>query len=148
MHLNVMIEDPAGSTVRHHWNVETGTWIEEPHPQSNSPWPANYGYILDTRNPADDDELDILVLSTDPLQTGQRVEVRAVGVLLRPDGDDKVLGVLLDDPLLGHVTRFQDVPAERVQAIDTWFSEWSQIGQWRDEVAARARIQRAQKVRS
>lgn len=147
MQVSVMIEDPDGSTIRHHWNSESGTWIEKPHPYSSRPWPANYGYILNTRNPADNDELDILVLSTDPLQTGQKVEVQAIGVLLRPDGDDKVLGVLIDDPLLGQFSRFQDVPSQRVQAIDDWFSEWSQIGQWRDEIVARSRIQRAQLAR-
>lgn len=144
MQVSVIIEDPIDSTVRHYWNADSGTWIEKPHPYSTRPWPTNYGYILNTRNPADGDELDILVLSTDPLQTGQQVEVQAVGVLLRPDGDDKVLGVLLDDPLLGQLSRFQEVPAERVQAIDDWFSEWSQIGQWRDEIVAQARIHRAQ----
>jgi inorganic pyrophosphatase len=148
MHLTVIIEDPAGSTVRHHWNPDSQTWIEAPHTHSSQPWPANYGYILDTRNPADDDELDILVLSTDPLETGSTVNVRGVGLLLRPDGDDKVIGVLIDDPLLGQITRFQEIPVEQIQAIEDWFAAWSQLGQWRDEVAAQARIERARAARS
>ncbi len=148
MNVSVIIEDPVGSTVRHHWNAETNNWTTSPHPHSSRPWPANYGYIVDTRNPADGDELDILVLSTDPLETGQQVEVQAIGVLLRPDGDDKVVGVLISDPLLGHISRFQETPVEQIQAIDDWFSEWSQIGQWRDENVASARIRRAQAARA
>ena len=143
MEYRVVIEDPRGSTVRHHWDEESQIWVEKPHPHTSSPWPVNYGYLPDTWNPADQDALDVLVISTDPLETGSQVDVRVVGLLLRLDGDDKVLGILTSDPIFGGIARFQDVPAEQIQAIDDWFAEWSQIGQWRDEAGARARIEKA-----
>lgn len=143
MEVTVIIEDPAGSTVRHYRDERSGEWIEKPHPHSREPWPANYGYIPGTRNPSDGDELDILVLSTEPLETRSSVQVRPVGLLLRPDGDDKVIGVLTSDASFGDLTRFQDIPAGEIQSIEDWFSAWSQLGQWRDEAMARARIEKA-----
>jgi inorganic pyrophosphatase len=144
--INVVIEDPRGSTKRHVWDATQEIWEEKPHPHSQTPWPANYGYIPETWNPADEGELDVLVISTDPIQTGSQVTVRAIGLLLRPDGDDKILGVLIDDPIFSGVSRFQDLPAEQVQMIEAWFSEWSQVGQWRDEAGASARIQKARQL--
>jgi inorganic pyrophosphatase len=143
MEYTVVIEDPRGSTLRHHWDENSRSWVERPHPHSNTPWPANYGYMPETWNPADEDALDVLVISTDPIETGSQVEIRVVGLLLRPDGDDKILGVLVSDPIFGSISRFQDVPSEQVLAIERWFAEWSQIGQWRDESSARARIEQA-----
>ena len=140
-----VIEDPRGSTVRHHWSDEEQGWVEKPHPHTSQPWPANYGYIPETWNPADEDALDVLVISTDPLETGSEVNVRAVGLLLRPDGDDKIIAILIEDPIFGAIYRFQDVPAEQIQLIEEWFTEWSQVGQWRDETLARARIEKARK---
>jgi inorganic pyrophosphatase len=146
MDINVVIEDPRGSTERHFWDAMQEIWVEKPHPHSQTPWPANYGYIPETWNPADEGELDILVISTDPIETGSQVMVRAIGLLLRPDGDDKILGVLIDDPIFGGVSQFQDLPVEQVQMIEEWFSEWSQVGQWRDEAGASARIQKARQI--
>jgi inorganic pyrophosphatase len=120
-----------------------GHWIEKPHPHSSEPWPASYGYIPETHNPADGDELDILVLATEPLETGSRVQARPVGLLLRPDGDDKVIGVLVGDPDFGDISRFQDIPSRETQSIEDWFAAWSQVGQWRDEAMAIARIKKA-----
>lgn len=145
MELGAVIEDPRGSTVRHRWNEDDQRWTERAHDHSSEPWPANYGYLPDTWNPADEDSLDVLVISTDPLETGSQVPIRAVGVLIRPDGDDKVLGILIDDPIFGGIARFQDVPAEQIQAIEDWFASWSEVGEWRDEAGARDRIEQAQR---
>lgn len=141
MEIDVIIEDPRGSTVRHHWDASSRRWIEKPHPWAVEPWPANYGYIPGTCNPVDEDELDILVLSRDPLCTGAEVRVRAVGLLARPDGDDKILGVLLRDPDFGSIVKLSGVPASSIRAIEDWFTAWSEAGEWRDVDAAVQRIE-------
>jgi inorganic pyrophosphatase len=146
MNIEVVVEDPRGSTLRHFWDEHQERWIEKPHPHSQTPWPANYGYVLGTRNEADNDELDALIISTDPIETGTTISGRAVGLLLRPDGDDKILAIPVEDPIFGVVERFDQIPAEQIQSIEAWFAEWSQIGQWRDENGARARIQKAQQL--
>jgi inorganic pyrophosphatase len=143
MEIDVIIEDPEGSTVRNYWDKVEERWVVKPHPHSDNPWPANYGNIPGTFNSADNNELDVLVLSTSPLATGSEVRVRAVGLLMRPDGDDKVIGILVDDPEYGQIQRFNEVPAREIEAIEQWFATWSQVGQWRDEHVARQRIHRA-----
>jgi inorganic pyrophosphatase len=141
----VVIEDPRGSVVRHHWDDAGQEWIERPHPHTSSPWPVNYGYLPETRNPADDDDLDAMVLASNPVPTGARVVVRIVGLLQRPDGDDKLLGVLKDDPAFRNITRLQEVPQSELQAIETWFAEWGPVGQWQDEEQAIVRLEQAKR---
>jgi hypothetical protein len=77
--LEAVIEDPAGSTVRHVYDPVIGQWRTYRHPAAVSPWPANYGYLPGTYNPSDDDALDVIVLSRDPLPTGTRLLVRQWG---------------------------------------------------------------------
>lgn len=145
MEVHVVIEDPRGSTVRHHWDDQQARWVTKPHPFSSEPWPASYGYIPGTWNPTDDDDLDVLVLSRDPLDTGTEARVRAVGLLRRPDGDDKILGVVVDDPDYGSIQRFNDVPADQIAAIEQWFRTWSDVGKWDDERAAVEQIDHARR---
>jgi inorganic pyrophosphatase len=146
MEIVVVIEDPRGSTVRHHWDERTGRWIEKLHPHSATPWPANYGYIPGTFNPSDNDDLDVLVLSRDPLATGSEITVRVIGLLRRPDGDDKILGVLVGDPEYGDTTSLNDVPVEIIRDIEAWFREWSEVGEWADPRAAEERIHNAREL--
>jgi inorganic pyrophosphatase len=134
--VTVVIEDPRGSVTRHHLDRERGVWVEAPHPHSSTPWPANYGYLPGTINPADGDELDALVLATDPLPTGAVVSARPVGLLARRDRDHKALAVMVDDPAYGSIRRFADVPRRDVERIEAWFREWGDVGDWQDEVAA------------
>jgi inorganic pyrophosphatase len=143
MEIDVVIEDPRGSTVRHHWDTETQRWIVKAHPRSIDPWPANYGYVPGTYTAADDDDLDVLVLSRDPIGTGAEVRVLPVGVLWRPDGDNKILGVLVGDPDFGSITRLAEVPDSEIRAIEDWFAAWSDVGEWGSGDAARQRIEQA-----
>lgn len=138
--IDVIIEDPRGSTVRHHLDESSGRWTEKRHPRATEPWPVNYGYIPGTHNPVDNDDLDIMVLSREPLLTGAEVRVRAVGLLERPDGDDKILGVLTDDPDFGSAGQLSEIPGASIRAIEDWFAAWSEVGEWRDADAAIGRI--------
>jgi inorganic pyrophosphatase len=134
--VEAVIEDPRGSTTRHHFDTDRRVWVEAPHPHSSTPWPASYGYLPGTFNPADDDALDTLVLATNPLRTGTRLAIRPVGLLIRPDGDHKILAVAAGDPTYGNIMRLETVPPQDIERIEAWFAEWSRVGHWRDERAA------------
>ncbi|MCX2726938.1 inorganic diphosphatase [Thermomicrobium sp. 4228-Ro] len=139
-----MIEDPAGSLVRHMYDPASGTWRTFPHPHARRPWPANYGYLVGTYNPSDDDALDVIVLAGEPLPTGTRVTVRPVGLLRRASGDDKIVAVRCDDPRYGSVRRLAEVPAEDLDRILGWFADWEQPPpELADEQAAWATIEAA-----
>ncbi|MCM8748736.1 inorganic diphosphatase [Thermomicrobiaceae bacterium CFH 74404] len=128
--LEAVIEDPAGSTVRHARDQATGTWTTYRHPHARRPWPAAYGHLPGTYNPIDDDALDVIVLSSMPLRTGQRVRVRPIGVFVRPDGDHKVLAVRCNDPRYGGVVDLLQAPAEDLRAIEEWFADWDIVLGW------------------
>jgi inorganic pyrophosphatase len=144
--VDVLVEDPKGSTIRHTRDRTSGEWITYDFPHDAPPWPALYGFIPGTLNLADGDELDVLLLSTGALETGMTVKARAVGVLLRPDEDHKILAVDLDDAKLGSLTRFEDIPPEEIEAITTWFRKWSELGEWADEARAQIEIERGRQA--
>lgn len=144
--LEAVIEDPAGSVVRHVYDRTTGTWRTFPHPHARRPWPANYGYLVGTYNPSDDDELDVIVLASVPLPTGTRVTVRPVGLLRRASGDDLVVAVRCDDPRYGSVQRLAEVPTDDLARILDWFADWEQPPpELADEQAAWATIAAARR---
>ena len=136
MIVQAVVEDPRGSTRRHAWDPASHSWREWAHPLARSPWPASYGFLPGTLNPADGDALDVIVLAADALATGTRLAVRVVGLCPRPDGDHKVLAVAATDPRYAHVARLADVPTEDLAAIEHWFREWTTIAGWEDEAAA------------
>lgn len=136
MIVEAVIEDPRGATRRHVRDRQTGEWIEKRHPHAVSPWPANYGFLAGTYNAADGDELDVLVLSTSRLATGTVVPVRPVGVLLRPDGDHKIIAVLLGDPAYQDIRWLGEVPPGDIMGIDAWFAEWTTVKGYRDAGSA------------
>ncbi len=145
MIIDVLIEDPKGSTERHVRDRSTGEWRTYTFPHTSQPWPASYGFVRDTLNPIDGDELDVLLLSTSSLETGAAIRARAVGMILRPDGDHKILAVECDESAFRHVRTLADVPPGEIRAIETWFSGWSTLGDWADERQAAAQIARARR---
>lgn len=142
--IGAVIEDPVGSTVRHVFDKCTGSWRTFPHPLARRPWPANYGYLLHTYNPSDDDALDVIVLASQPLPTGSEVLVRPVGLLRRRNGDDKVLAVLCSDPHYREIQTLQEVPPEDLQKILHWFADWESVPEVAGELAAWVAIRVAQ----
>ncbi|MDW7981648.1 MAG: inorganic diphosphatase [Thermomicrobium sp.] len=141
-----MIEDPAGSTVRHVYDAESETWRTFRHPLARRPWPANYGFLLRTYNPSDGDALDVIVLASEPLPTGTRLRVRPVGLLRRANGDDKVLAVACSDRRYGACRRLTDLPATEIQDILAWFASWEAVPALADEAAAWAAVAEARRI--
>lgn len=132
MILNAVIEDPRGATARHYLDAATGLWRTFHHPRARSPWPANYGFLLDTHNPADDDPLDTLVLAVQAFATGTELPVRPVALLLRPDGDHKVIAAAIEDLAYRDIRWLREVPRDDVARIERWFAEWTAVMGWRD----------------
>lgn len=140
MIVDVVIEDPKGSTLRHVQDRLTGEWTSYSFPHTARPWPTHYGFIPETVNPVDGDELDVLLLTSAALITGLTVRARPVGVLFRPDADHKILAVAIDDPDVGWIHQFTDVPKREIRSIESWFGEWSITGDWGDEHEANREI--------
>ncbi len=93
-----LIEMPEGDTRRRHMAhdysgiVELGL-LKDKVPVNDGVMPINYGFIPHTKNPAEGDELDVIVFSEQKIEVGESVKFEAIALLRRADGDDKVVGV-------------------------------------------------------
>jgi inorganic pyrophosphatase len=102
--------------------------------------PALYGFIPRTYSNArvaalmpnaregDHDPLDICVLSERPISRAEViVQARVVGGVPMIDGgqaDDKIVGILQDDPMFGAVRDIEDVPGVLVERLVHYFSTY------------------------
>ena len=106
-----VIEMPKGETVRRHKDkhgeglIELGL-IKDAIPVNGGVNPVHYGYIPDTHNPSDDDELDVIVISKEADAIGQEVAVTPIALLRRADHDDKIVAVPEDEK---EISSWEDV---------------------------------------
>lgn len=133
--VEVLIENPLGSTVRTVFQPERG-WVQVG-PVFAVPLPAEYGYIPGTRNPADDEPADALVIGYGPTFAGCSYPVRPIALLLRADGDHKVLAVPQTAEYASPLRDLAEVDPEVLQRIEEWFRPHFVLLGWRD--ASRAR---------
>lgn len=131
---DIVVENALGSTVRTLFEPGRG-WVE-PGLVFQTPLPAEYGFIPETRNPADGDPADVLVIGCGPTFPGCRYQVRPVGILLRADGDHKVLAVPHTDEYLSPVQDVAEVAPELLQRIEEWFRPYFELRGWRDALWA------------
>jgi inorganic pyrophosphatase len=125
----VVVEVPGGSRNKYETDPVTGQLFLDRTLFTATRYPGDYGYFPETL--ADDgDELDALVLVTEPTFPGCRVRVRPVGVLWMRDekGEDaKVLCVALNDPQYGDATALDDIsPLQRAE-IEHFFAIYKDL---------------------
>ncbi len=111
---NVVIEIPKGSHNKYEFDDETGTFELDRVLYPPLSYPADYGFIPQTRS-RDGDHLDAVILSDDPLFSGSVVEVRPIGLLKMTDSgkeDFKILGVQTDDPRYKNIKDIKDIADE------------------------------------
>ena len=93
-----IIESPKGDDRRRHFDKKKNRVIDlEPLkdviPINNGITPVSYGFIKNTRCEADGDEIDVLLVSHNKLKIGEEVEIYPIALILRADGDDKIVAV-------------------------------------------------------
>lgn len=128
--VEVVIENPRGSTVRTVFEPGKG-WVQAG-PAFPRPLPAEYGYLPGTYNPADGNPVDVLVIGYGPTFPGCRYRVRAIGLLLRADGDHKVLAVPHTAEYVSPVQDLTEAAPEVLKEIEEWMGEHFNLLGWRD----------------
>jgi inorganic pyrophosphatase len=97
--INVVIEIPAGSNNKIEWNRDLAVFqLDRVEPMIFAK-PTNYGFIPQTLD-EDGDELDVLVITDQPLPTGIFLVAKVIGVMKFVDDgevDDKIIVVPADD---------------------------------------------------
>lgn len=101
-------------------------------------YPANYG-VITASLAGDGDNLDVLVLSREPIVPGALIRVRPIGVLKMLDGgeqDDKVIAVPTTqvDPTYDSIRSIEDLPAMETQRIEAFFRVYKQLPEGRKVV--------------
>jgi inorganic pyrophosphatase len=127
--VRAVIEIPGGSKNKYELDKESGLLKLDRVLFSAVHYPADYGFIPGTLG-GDGDPLDILVLLTEPSFPGCLMEVRPLGLLgLRDAGerDEKILAVLLEDPLDEEYRKLSDVPNYLRKEIEQFFRTYKQL---------------------
>jgi inorganic pyrophosphatase len=142
----VVIENPVGSSVRSKYDKERG-WVESG-PRFAMPLPFEYGFVPATLNPADGEALDVLVVGYGPTFPGCRYGVRAIGLLLRADGDHKVVAVPHTSDFLSPVEDVAELDPAVRRGIEAWFERCFVLEGWRDARGAQEWIVACRAARS
>lgn len=128
--VNAVIEIPAGSNHKIEWNRELAAFqLDRVEPVIFAK-PTNYGFIPQTLD-EDGDELDVLVITDQPLRTGIFLEAKIIGVLkFEDDGevDDKVVVVPADDRNTGNaISSLDDLSDQLKKQIEHHFAHYKDL---------------------
>ncbi|AWH17292.1 pyrophosphatase [Stenotrophomonas sp. ZAC14D2_NAIMI4_7] len=155
--VNLAVEIPAGSFTKYEIK-EDGLVHVDRFQSMPVAYPANYGSMPRTLA-GDNDPLDALVLTREPLHPGVIVRFRPIGYLKMIDNgehDEKVIGVPTDkvDPSYANIRDLADLPEIERQRIEAFFRVYKdlpvgrnpvQLNGWGNAAEARAVISEAMK---
>ncbi|MBJ58251.1 inorganic pyrophosphatase [Candidatus Saccharibacteria bacterium] len=128
--VNVVVEIPAGSSHKIEWNREKAAFQLDRVEPAIFAKPTNYGFIPQTLD-EDGDELDALIVTSEPLPTGIFLEAKIIGVMkFEDDGevDDKVVVVPADDRHTGNAAEsLADLPEQVIRQIEHHFTHYKDL---------------------
>lgn len=127
--INVIIEIPKGSNNKYEIDKETGLIKLDRANYSSAAFPYDYGFVPQTLW-EDGDALDVIVLTTYPLQTGILVNVRPVAVMEMIDSgesDFKVIGVPIDDKRWDDVQDLDDINKHTLKEFQHFLETYKQL---------------------
>lgn len=128
--VNVVNEIPAGSNHKVEWNRDVKAFMIDRVEPKIFAKPTNYGFIPQTLD-EDGDELDVLLVTEDPVSTGVFLEAKVIGVMKFIDGgevDDKVVVVPSDDRSNGDAIKtLEDLPVQLIKQIEFHFNHYKDL---------------------
>ena len=128
--INAVIEIPQGSHLKIEYDRKRACFMIDRVEPSIYAKPVNYGFIPATKDD-DGDELDVLVVTSEPIPTGVWLECKYVGVLKFEDdgeGDHKIIAVPADDRDSGDsINSLSDLGERWQQKIAEHFSHYKDL---------------------
>ena len=127
--LNAVIEVVSGSRDKYEYKSEWEAFVLDRMIPSSVVFPIEYGFIPQTWYD-DQDPLDIMVMSYEPLEVGCIVRVRVIGVLMIEDEkgtDPKILSVLVDDARFEGVQNITDIHIHQLREIQEFFETYKRL---------------------
>ena len=140
--VNVIVEVISGSRDKYEYRIEWEAFVLDRVLYSPVVFPVDYGFIPQTWFD-DNDPLDAMILSYEPLEVGCVVKTRVVGAIVMEDeeGEDpKILCVPTSDPRYDGLNSLNDVHPHLRREIQEFFEiykrlepkKWTKFKEWRD----------------
>ncbi|HEX2532092.1 MAG TPA: inorganic diphosphatase [Chitinophagaceae bacterium] len=124
--VNGLIEIPQGSRTKYEIDKETGLLKLDRVIHSSFHYPVNYGFIPQTLG-LDGDPLDILVLSSQSIQSLCLVDATVIGnmqMIDTGDKDDKIIAVATKDPSVNHIRNIDELPPHFFNELKNYFEQY------------------------
>jgi len=145
--VNVIVEVISGSRDKYEYRTEWEAFVLDRVLHSSVVFPVEYGFIPRTWF-TDNDPLDAMTLSYEPLEVGCIAKARTIGVLIMEDeeGEDpKVLSVPTTDPRFDGFNDLSDVHPHKLREIQEFFEtykrlepkKWTRFKAWRNSEEAK-----------
>ena len=120
--INVVIEIPTGSNQKIEWDRKRACFMLDRIEPMAFAKPCNYGFIPQTLD-EDGDELDVLVITDQPLTTGIYVKARILGVMKFVDD-----GEVDDDRNNGDAIKtLEDLPKRTIEQLEFHFNHYKDL---------------------
>lgn len=134
--VNVVVEIPLGSQTKFEYHDDVKTIAVDRFLYTAFSYPFNYGFIPQTWS-EDEDALDIVVLSSQPVPTGVVIECRVIGMIQTEDEegrDPKLIAVPKSkiDPVYADIDDVEKLPAYLKDKIKHFYENYKTIepGKW------------------
>lgn len=127
--VTAVIEISQGSRCKYEIDKESGLLKLDRVIYSSFYYPVNYGFIPQTYG-EDKDPLDILVITSLPVQPLTLMEAKIVGVMQMVDGgdaDDKIIAVANNDPGVNHYNNIEELPQHFFSELRHFFEEYKTL---------------------
>jgi inorganic pyrophosphatase len=128
--VTTVIEIPQGSTLKVEWRRKEGFFALDRVEPGIFAKPVNYGFIPQTLD-EDGDELDVLLVTNEPLPTGLVIEeTRVIGMLdFEDDGenDHKIICVPADDRDRGPIKHVDELGEQWKKQIEHHFAHYKDL---------------------
>ncbi len=128
--INVVVEIPTGSNHKIEWDRKNACFMLDRIEPIAFAKPCNYGFIPQTLD-EDGDELDVLLITDQPLTTGIYTKAKVLGVMKFVDDgevDDKVIAVVADDRNNGDaIEKLEDLPKRLIEQIRFHFNHYKDL---------------------
>jgi len=140
--LNMVVEVIGGSRDKYEYDIKWEQFFLDRIIPSSVVFPVEYGFVPQTWYD-DQDPLDIMALSYEPLEVGCVARVRAIGALIIEDEkgiDPKILSVLVNDARFEGYKDVTDVHPHKLREIQEFFEtykrleplKWARFKEWKN----------------
>src|SRR6476660_8805689 len=127
--VNAVIEIPQGSRAKYEIDKDSGLLKLDRIIYSSFYYPCNYGFIPQTYGD-DKDPLDILVITSLPVQAMCLMQAKVIGVMQMidsGDADDKIIAVAANDPSVNHYNNIEEIPPHFFDELRHFFEEYKKL---------------------